>query len=63
MYKILFIESFDYEPQLSTWGAWDIPSPYGDETHDGWMLPDGWQEHLTERVIEFTELELETKEE
>jgi len=43
----------------SEWGAWDIASPYADETHNGWMLPDGWQEHLTERGIDYIELELE----
>jgi len=57
MYKILFISDFDWQPIQSSWGAWDIPSPYADETHNGWMLPDGWQEHLTERGIDYVELE------
>lgn len=59
MSKILFISTFDYEPQRSAWGAWDIPSPYADETRTGWMLPDGWQEHLTARGIDFEEIEME----
>ena len=58
MYKVLFIESFDWQPTQSEWGAWDIPSPYFDDEQTGWMLPDGWQEHLTERGIDYIELEL-----
>jgi hypothetical protein len=58
MYKILFIQEFDWQPMQSSWGSWDIPSPYFDDTHNGWMLPDGWQEHLTERGIAFEEINL-----
>ncbi len=61
MYKVLFIESFDWQPMQSSWGSWDIPSPYFDDERTGWMLPDGWQEHLTERGIDYIELELENE--
>lgn len=56
MSKILFIQDFDWIPEQSSWGSYDIPSPYFDETRNGWMLPDGWQEHLTDRGIEFEEV-------
>jgi hypothetical protein len=59
MSKILFIQNFDWQPQRSSWGAWDIPSPYADDTRNGWMLPDGWQGHLTERGIEFEVVEID----
>lgn len=59
MYKILFFETFDWEEQESIWGAIDRPSPYEDETHKGWMLPDGWQEHMEKRGIAFEEIEVQ----
>lgn len=62
MYKILFFEQFDWTPEQASWGAWDIPSPYADETRTGWMLPDGWREHLSQRGIEFEEVEVEDSE-
>ncbi len=58
MYKILFFETFDWTPEQASWGAWDKPSPYEDETRKGWMLPDGWQKHMEERGINFLELEI-----
>lgn len=58
MSKILFIKTFDWTPELSSWGALDKPSPYEDEEREGWFLPDGWQEHLTKRGIEFEEIEI-----
>ena len=59
MSKILFISDFNWQPSQSSWGAWDIPSPYFDEERTGWMLPVGWQKHLKERGIDFEELEFQ----
>lgn len=63
MYSILFFEQFNWTPEQASWGAWDIPSPYEDETHNGWMLPDGWQEHMTERGISYIVLDVPETEE
>ena len=48
--KILKVEPF--EPFIVD-GSRCVPVAY----EDGYFVPDGWQEHLTERGIEFIELE------
>jgi len=50
MYKILKVDWF--EPFMVD-GTRCVPIAY----EDAYFVPDGWQEHLTDRGIEFTELE------
>ena len=50
MYKIL--RTSDFEP-FQVDGVWCRPIA----REDYFFVPDGWQEHLTDRGIEFTELE------
>jgi hypothetical protein len=58
MERLLFlIETF--EPFTSEWGAVCIPISHKHEETNGFALPLGWEEELTERGIKFTEIEIE----
>jgi len=52
-YKMLFI-TVNPKPWLSAWGVWFACQPY----EDGFIIPLGWEEELTKRGIEFTEIEI-----
>jgi len=54
MSKILKVELF--EPFM-VGGTRCVPVAY----EDGFFVPDGWQEELTEREIDYIELELENE--
>ena len=41
----------------SSWGA--VCRPSYDEVLDKWLLPLGWESELTERGIDFEEIEIE----
>jgi len=53
MYKHLFVTT-EFEPFKSSWDVWAIPQPY----NDGFIMPLGWEGELTQRGIEFTEIEI-----
>jgi hypothetical protein len=53
MYKMLFI-TVNPEPWISAWGVWFSCQPH----KDGFICPLGWEEELTKRGIEFTEIEI-----
>lgn len=57
MYKILFI-SQSFEPFLSHWGSLAIPQPH----EDGYIIPLGWEEELTNKGIEFKVIEIKEDE-
>jgi hypothetical protein len=45
------------DPFTSSWGA--ECRPFYDEVLDKWLLPLGWEAELTERGIDFEEIEIE----
>jgi len=55
-YMMLALAS-NIDPFTSSWGAECRPSY--DETLDKWLLPLGWESELTERGIDFEEIEIE----
>jgi hypothetical protein len=54
MNKMLYIEQ-DFEPFTAEWGAVVSKIPY----NDGFICPLGWEEELSKRGIEFTEIDYE----
>ena len=52
--KMLFIEN-DFELFTAEWGSVVSKIPY----ENGFICPLGWEEELTKRGIEFTEIEYE----
>lgn len=52
MTKLLLLTK-PFEPFISYWGVQCNVSP----CNEGYFTPDGWQEELTNRGIEFTEVD------
>lgn len=57
MFKMLFLK-VEVEPFKASWGAWFTSQPY----KDGFICPLGWEQELTQRGIEFTEIEITQEE-
>ena len=55
---MLFIQN-DFETFTAQWGSMVSKVPY----NDGFICPLGWEEELTKRGIEFTEIDYEVPQE
>ena len=55
-YSMLALNA-DIDSFVSSWGA--ECRPFYDEVLDKWLLPLGWEAELTERGIDFEEIEIE----
>jgi hypothetical protein len=58
LYNMLFFTDI-IEPFQSQWGVIAQPIPYD----NGYVLPVGWEEELSERNIEFSIIEIQQTEE
>ena len=54
MYKMLFITTV-IDKFKSSWGVFVSLTPH----QEGYIIPLGWEEELTARGIEFTEIEID----
>lgn len=57
MEKAIFLTN-TFEPFTSSWGALCVPLQHG----NGYILPLGWEQELSQRGIEFTEIEITIEE-